>query len=331
MTVFRRLFTVGLILVWLLAPRVVLGDLAIYNGLEIQGAHVVSEGAFFRFWMMNHYSQPVYVVINDGDPIYILPNGSANYNVIAPQISVLSERVTYTFKQYFESPRPDHLYMAINTTVLVLDSSYTEAFSLIVPLQFIIAIGLIIVVISFIIWQRKLRRRAKRSQEACPVKPKGNTIIMDKKERNRQLGIVQDFYSKRAVAHAGFVVTSMFGLFSMLQLMKSSSFERFMVLGIVYWLIWVFGLYSFGSFGYYASVAHYALREITDYDIGLIDKAKKTHNRAVRWFLDYKKGQATGDEKGLKYRLRNWALLSFIIVYLLIGLIPFLYLLIESI
>ena len=194
MIVFRKLLIVGLILVPLLIPRIVLGDPSWLNELEVQGAHVVSEGAYFRFLVVNHYPIPIYVsVLNDSEPIYvlpspspsylnvnitesiyILPNSSANYDVIAPEVSFPYKKVTYTIIQALDKPISENWVYIMKYQVTVLDSNY---FDFIVLTNILFAIGLIVVAIAFIIWQRKLRRSAKRSQEACPQLPYSPSLL----------------------------------------------------------------------------------------------------------------------------------------------------------
>lgn len=173
MIVLRRMFIVGLILVLFLFPRIVSADPSWGNELEVQGAHVVSEGAYFRFLVVNHYSIPMYVsVINDSEPIYvlpspspsylnvnisesiyILPNSSANFDVIAPEVSFPYEKVTYTIIQALDKPISEHWVYIMKYQVTVLDSNY---FDFIVLTNILFAVGLIVVAIAFIIWQRRL-------------------------------------------------------------------------------------------------------------------------------------------------------------------------------
>jgi hypothetical protein len=150
--VFPRVPILGLILVLLLVPTIVLADPIRGNQLEIQGAHIVSEGAYFRFLMVNHYGVPIYVTINDGDPIYLPTNGSANYNVIAPQISMSYQVVTYSFKQYYNSSLQDQSGFTIDFPVTVVAYNFVE---FILATNIIIAIGLFVFIISFIIWHRR--------------------------------------------------------------------------------------------------------------------------------------------------------------------------------
>ena len=158
-------------MVLFLFPRIVSADPRWFNKLEVQGAHVVSEGAYFRFLVVNHYSIPIYVsVINYSEPIYvlppnnylnvninesiyILPNSSANFDVIAPEVSFPYEKVTYTIIQSLDKPISEHWVYIMKYQVTVLDSNY---FDFIVLTNIIFAVGLIVVAIAFIIWQRRL-------------------------------------------------------------------------------------------------------------------------------------------------------------------------------
>jgi len=173
----------------------------------------------------------------------------------------------------------------------------------------------------------------------------------EKRKKGKELPVIQDFYSQRAIAHAGFLVVSMFGLFTLLALLRNGvdkgSFSsivwswdllwswiyawnsRLLVaLSISYWLVWLYGLYSYLSFSFYASVAQLALEKTTKYDSKLIDKAKNRHNGIIKWFFDFKKGKHAKEPPDLKYKIRDKTLTIFLIVYLLIGLLPFLALII---
>jgi hypothetical protein len=179
---FRKLLVVGLVLVLFLTPRVVLGDpFSFHNELEVQGAHVISEGAYFRFLIVNHGFSPIYVsIIRSSEPIYvvyglgptnyslsvnisesicILPNSSASYDVIAPEVSFPYEKVTYYIPQASAQPISTHCQYIMRCEVTVLDSGFAQVLttSLDPSSQYIIiAIGLTLVVISLIMWQRKL-------------------------------------------------------------------------------------------------------------------------------------------------------------------------------
>lgn len=120
---------------------------------KIEGAHVVSEGAYFRFLLVNHYGVPMYVTVNDGEPIYISTDGSVNVDVIAPQVSVPFEVVTYTFKEYSPTSQPADFMGEVDFPVTVLIYNFVD---LVVLTAIIGAIGLFAVVIGFIIWHRRL-------------------------------------------------------------------------------------------------------------------------------------------------------------------------------
>jgi len=80
----------------------------------------------------------------------------------------------------------------------------------------------------------------------------------------RSLSVVQDFYSKRAVAHASFFVASVFGLFTVLRLiyeMNPYPASQF-TLSVVYIGVWIFGGYSFLNFSFYATIANSAQKAI---------------------------------------------------------------------
>jgi hypothetical protein len=179
---FRELLFVGLVLALFLLPSFVLGDpRGGSNELEVQGAHVVSAGAYFRFLVVNHYSFPIYVsIVNGGGPvygfgylgnfslsvnitesIYVLPNSSGSFDVIAPEVSFPCEKVTYTFIQALALPVSQHALYLMDYQVIVLNSGLVQVLSTSLDPSFqyiIIGIGLTLVVISLIMWQRKMRR-----------------------------------------------------------------------------------------------------------------------------------------------------------------------------
>lgn len=75
---------------------------------------------------------------------------------------------------------------------------------------------------------------------------------MGKENHLGQLSALLDFYSDRAVAHASFLVATVFGLFAILQLV-SKGFSDFVF--IMYWSVFMAGLYCLLNFGYYAGLA----------------------------------------------------------------------------
>lgn len=124
--------------------------------VSIQGAHIVSAGAYFRFWIFNYYEYPINVTINGADTLSIPSRGSIDYDVIAPQISVPYEKVTYTF---LFTTNVTGLFGTqarnpVDYTVLVLNSSFVQIFDLIVPILIVIAI-VIIATVAIVILRRK--------------------------------------------------------------------------------------------------------------------------------------------------------------------------------
>ena len=158
---FRQVLIVAIVVILFLVPNVVIGD-PIGNPddrLIIEGAHIVSEGAYFRFWVKNNYSQPIYVTINDSDTFYILPYNSIDYDVVAPTISVPYEKITYTFKLHLLLSDPNYVSNKFDFTVLVLSSSFVQVFDIIVPFLIILAIALAVAISVFIIRRRRISNR----------------------------------------------------------------------------------------------------------------------------------------------------------------------------
>jgi hypothetical protein len=128
--------------------------------VSIQGAHIVSAGAYFRFWIFSYYDYPINVTINGADTLSIPSRGSIDYDVIAPQISVPYEKVTYTFVfsvNYYVKP--------VDYTVLVLNSSFVQIFDLIVPILIVIAV-VIIATVAIVILRRYMHRRRSSLKSA---------------------------------------------------------------------------------------------------------------------------------------------------------------------
>jgi hypothetical protein len=166
---------------------------------------------------------------------------------------------------------------------------------------------------------------------------------MEDEDTFKRLSIVQDFFSKRAVAHASFFVASIFGLFTILSLMEKFinrmpfygviwqlawdwNSARFLLLSSSYWFIWLFGLYSFANFGYYATLAQKAEEKIVENkDIEIIKESKEKHGRALNWFYNFKSGL---QQKGLfGWVRRHNAIMFFLFYFFVIGFFPFISLL----
>jgi hypothetical protein len=132
---------------------------------------------------------------------------------------------------------------------------------------------------------------------------------------------VVDFHSNRAVAHASFLIASIFGLFTVLPLIEilvGKSPIAFVFLSIAYWLLWVFGLYSFGNFSYFASIAEVAKEKITAYQ-PIIESKIRSEAKNRQWkllgrFFDLKRAGLLGKKK----------IPLILLLYVLVGLLPFL-------
>ena len=68
--------------------------------VDIQGAKVVSEGGYFRFYVKNISNENLTVLLLNysGSKIFLEPNDTVTYYVIAPKIDSLFGNVTYIFQ-----------------------------------------------------------------------------------------------------------------------------------------------------------------------------------------------------------------------------------------
>jgi len=106
--------------------------------VTLEGAHMVSEGAYFRFWIFNNNSFPITVYVKGAGVLSVPPKSWVDYDVTAPQISTPFERVTYTFE--FSA---DGQAQVVDFPVMVLNSNFLQIFELAVPI--LIAVAAIIV------------------------------------------------------------------------------------------------------------------------------------------------------------------------------------------
>jgi hypothetical protein len=120
------------------------------TGVTLEGAHIVSEGAYFRFWIFNNNSFSISVYVNGVNISSISPQSGIDYDVIAPQTSTPYEQVTYKFD--FGS---NYAELAVDYTVLVLNSSLVQIFDLIVPILAVIAFVIIATVVIVILRRRR--------------------------------------------------------------------------------------------------------------------------------------------------------------------------------
>jgi hypothetical protein len=135
------------------------------RGIVVQGAHIVSEGAYFRFWILNNTTDPINVTINSADPLTISANSSIDYDVIAPQLSTPYQKITYAFhfsyaKNVENQPHPLHGEM--DFTVLVLSSGFVQFFDLIIPILIIVIIAVAAIIsIAIILRQRRANKKTQ--------------------------------------------------------------------------------------------------------------------------------------------------------------------------
>jgi hypothetical protein len=124
------------------------------TGVTLEGAHIVSEGAYFRFGIFNNNSFSISVRVG-ADISSVPPESGIDYDVIAPQISTPYEKVTYQFD--FGSNDAE---LTVDYTVLVLNSSFVQIFDLVVPIIIVIAF-VIIATVAIVILRRYMHARAR--------------------------------------------------------------------------------------------------------------------------------------------------------------------------
>jgi len=68
--------------------------------VDIQGAKIVSEGGYFRFYVKNisNASLNVLLLNYSGSKVFLEPNDNVTYDIIAPEINLLFKNVTYIFQ-----------------------------------------------------------------------------------------------------------------------------------------------------------------------------------------------------------------------------------------
>lgn len=198
-------------------------------------------------------------------------------------------------------------------------------------------IGIIIIaitVIAFAIWillafshikYLKAKRTLKDSEkESKPEDPREEPDI-------RRVGPLLDFYSDRAVAHASFLVASIFGLFTLLTIIQQLDVHLMLLSVPLFWwsvpIFFVFsylGYYTLLRFGFYARIA----QKLSDHGLEF-DKTFCTIHYGKKTLADYHKEQTEqqkllilrkiiGTEKGmLALGIFYWVLVFFLglIVY----------------
>jgi len=164
------------LLICFLTPLVVLADTEIDPNQRfiIEGAHAISEGAYFRFYIKNNYSYAMCVKLGDNGA-YLLPTNSSEFSVIAPEVSFPYQKVTYIFNYSSTYPAtPDqlqdpekYLLNAFDYTVLVLDSGFLTIFDMMIP---ILIIGAVLIgggVVLLVFWKRKHERAQERGKTSA--------------------------------------------------------------------------------------------------------------------------------------------------------------------
>jgi hypothetical protein len=157
----------SLVLLSLLVPRMILTEPfgrcdtpdpnPNLSGIVVQGAHIVSEGAYFRFWILNNLTNPINVTINGADTLTIASESSIDYDVVAPQVSMPYQKATYTFRFSYAKPvenQPHGLHGEIDFPVLVLSSGFVQIFDLIIPILVVVATA-IAVIIAIVVLRRR--------------------------------------------------------------------------------------------------------------------------------------------------------------------------------
>jgi hypothetical protein len=117
----------------------------------------VSEGAYFRFWIFNNNSFSINVTVNGADVLSVAPKSGVDYDVIAPYISVPYEQVTYEFS--VAASGGSFLPESVDFPVLVLNSSFTQIFNMIIPI--LVTVAAIAVALVAIVLARRRRRQKK--------------------------------------------------------------------------------------------------------------------------------------------------------------------------
>jgi hypothetical protein len=136
------------------------------HGIVVQGAHIVSEGAYFRFWILNNTTDTINVTVNSADTLTIFPKNSTDYDVVAPQLSMPYQKITYTFHFSYAKNTENQLHPLhgeMDFTVLVLSSGFVQFFDLIIPVLIIVIIAVAAIIsIAIILKQRRADKKTQR-------------------------------------------------------------------------------------------------------------------------------------------------------------------------
>jgi hypothetical protein len=77
-----------------------------YYDVDIQGAKVVSEGGYFNFYIRNNSTGNLTVTFLNytGSEVFLQPGDTVTYRIIAPEIYLLYQNVTYLFQVSYGNP-----------------------------------------------------------------------------------------------------------------------------------------------------------------------------------------------------------------------------------
>jgi hypothetical protein len=113
------------------------------EGIDVEGAHIVSEGAYFRFWIFNNNSFTIQVQLQgQSERRDVPPYGSIDYDVIAPRVSGVYEQVHYQFAITGQSNAS-----LVDFPVIVINSLFVQIFN---PLTTVLLITIAIVIIAVV-------------------------------------------------------------------------------------------------------------------------------------------------------------------------------------
>ncbi len=155
--------------------------------------------------------------------------------------------------------------------------------------------------------------------------------LLEEQEADRQLTVLQDFYSKRAVAHASFFIASVFGLFAVLALMErysekirsdSSVTAVLALLSLVYLSVGALGVYSFMNFTNYSNRAQKAVGRTAkkaDESIRELKTPKTSQDKLLMTFENMKSCKWFKDHNMFLFLSAYIAVVAFAYVAFLLG------------
>ncbi len=138
------------ILATILVPSstIVFGDSVNRPQFSIEGAPIVREGTYIRFLIRNYQeSETLYFTVSNFTLVVPPQGGSVEYEVIAPEISVPFQEVTYAFK--VQSNQSESWSCTVDYSVLVVDTGFEGLFDLVE--RFLITTTSVMMVIAGII------------------------------------------------------------------------------------------------------------------------------------------------------------------------------------